>query len=169
MFPQSPQHLHTSVHSTESTLHWQEFVQFDLRHVQVISLSTDSGTGWFSIHTTESWLSFFSQPWPVEDGISILILIVSSSWDLLCKYCSFFWAVLDHFAFHFPLTALTELQPEIAFRAGRLSNMPSNYLLVPISKILTFEPTLIWTIKQNLSFLHKKLLRWRYHYQLWKL
>ena len=64
-----------------------------------------------------------------------------------------------HFACLFPLTALTESQPEIAWRAGRLSNTPSDHLLVPISRILTFEPTPIWIIKRQFTFLTLKAAR----------
>ena len=63
------------------------------------------------------------------------------------------------FLLPFPLTALTESQPEIASRAGRLSNTPSNRLLVPISRIITFEPTPIWTIKRQFIFFIWKAAR----------
>ena len=58
--------------------------------------------------------------------------------------------------FPFPLTVFTESQPEIACRAGRLSNTPTDHLLVPKSKILSFELTQIWTIKREFIFLTYK-------------
>ena len=67
MCPQSPRHLNTSVNSIESILHWQKFVQFNLRHVQVTNLSTDSWWSLFSVRTAERWSSFLSQSWPIGD------------------------------------------------------------------------------------------------------
>ena len=66
-----------------SALHWKysaltSVVQFDLRHVQIISSNTDSGPGCLSIHTTEIWSSFLSKPWLIGDGISRLVSRLSS-------------------------------------------------------------------------------------------
>ena len=113
--------FNTSARSTESTLHWQEFVRVDLLCEQIRSSSNDAGAGWFFIHKEESWSSFLSQPWPVGDGISRLVsralpyildnshVYVGSNHPLLVTndvvlayfpYRTFYSVYLFHLAFH---------------------------------------------------------------------
>ena len=158
MFPQSPRHLHTSVHSIESNRalirvcaiwftarasnkfeHWfSGWLIFHPRSRELIIVPLLLMWFWFIFYTKLSitcfvYICFIWHSIEMTKHIfnfwntSSLILIVSPSWDTLCKYSSSFWTVLNHFSFPFPLVALTELQPEIAHRAGRLSNTQSDH------------------------------------------
>ena len=187
IFLQSPRHLHTPVHYIESTLHWQEFVQFVIRHVQVISSSTDSGAGWFSIHTTE--LIIFPLPtmtnrgWNIKSSLPYVCLIIRTYnmlgqlilcwWQLMWfrrifhkelsmtyfVYICFIWHSIEMTKRFFNFLKHIYIDSYCISRLGYTSQIL--FLLLNSTQPLFFY--------FSINSAYKKLLGWRYHYQLWKL